>query len=240
MTGDPMRTSRDVLYGDVPLTKWAAAEGLGPPWTFFREAVTAIEAGRPEGAIAPLRLVAADQRVEARQRLQAWSALRSLGVTPATDEAAVLEGLVVDVAVDGGLDTLAVYADTSAVYINHTGSAQYVMAGAAYGPQIDAVLAAGRIMQTKIGLWEGPRPEFTPTPGSTRLSLLTAGGLSFGQGPMAVLMTDAIGGPVFQAALALLQAIVATATAAPSAIPAPPAKVNIDSNPLARFLRRFK
>jgi hypothetical protein len=231
MTDAAMPAPRELLYGDVPLETFAAAGGEAP-WTTLRDAARAIAAGEPSRAIPLLRSVAADQGLEARLRLEAWSGLRSLGIAPTAQESSILEGVVIDVIMPVGRDTLAVYADTSAVYINHSEAAQYVTPGAAYGAEIEAVLAAGRVLLPKIGLWHGPRPPL-PGSGAVRISLLTAGGLSFGQGDMAALSADRLGGPVIAASLALLQKMVLRQTGAAS-------EPRASTNPISRFFARFK
>jgi hypothetical protein len=207
MMPNPMQTSRDGLYGDVPLEEFAA-HGTAYPWTSLRDAAHAIKTGDRARATSLLRRVAVDASLEARLRLEAWTALRALGVTPTASEGARLEGVVVDVGLRTGLDTLAVYSDNSAVYINDSAKAIYIAPGAALGPEINTVLAAGRRALPRIGPFPGPRPAVTGA-GTVRVALLSAQGLSFAQGPMKGISRDRLAGPVFNAAAALLQKMVA-------------------------------
>lgn len=199
--------TRDTLYGDVPLEEFAA-HGTTYPWTSLRDAAHAIKSGDRARATALLRGVATDSSLEARQRLEAWTALRALGVAPSASEGARLEGVVVDVIFATGHETLAAYADKSAVYINYTGKAIYVAPGAALGPDIDAVLAAGRTALPRIGPFPGPRPAVTGA-GTVRVGLLSAQGLAFAQGPLKAISRDRLAGPTFAAAATLLQKMVA-------------------------------
>lgn len=208
---DPMQTSRDVLYGDMPLEAFAA-HGTVYPWTTLRDAAHAIKSGDRAKATSLLRRVAADTSLEARLRLEAWTALRALGVTPTASEGARLEGVVVDVILATGPETLAAYVDKSAVYINYSGKAIYITRGAALGPEIDALLAAGRVALPRIGPFPGPRPAVTGA-GTVRVALLSPQGLSFAQGPMKAIARDNLAGPVFNSAASLLQKMVARSAA---------------------------
>ena len=78
--------------------------------------------------------------------------------------------------------------------------------GNAIDLRIDTVLSAERLLVRLIGPWEGPRPLLPP--GQARISLLTPGGLHFGQGPFAALSRDPLAAPVIRAAAALMQALV--------------------------------
>jgi len=206
---DPMFAAREALYGDVPLDA-LAANGNAYPWTSLRAAAAAIKAGHKARAIALLHAVAADPTVATRAHLEAWSGLRSLGVIPPTTEAAKLEGVVLDVVTTKGRETVAAYADTSAVYITEYGQTIAIPPGVAVRPEIDAVFKAGRVALTKIGNWAGPRPAL-PFPGGARVALLTAGGLAFGQGPIHGISRDRLAGPVFTAQTALLMKMIAHA-----------------------------
>jgi hypothetical protein len=206
-----MRASRELLYGDAPLSAFTSTE-VSYPWKAFRHAAKAIEDGDGAAAVAMLLPIARDGTLEPRVRLEAWSVLRGLNVTPPPGDAARVEGVVVDVVMATGHDTLAAYADKSAVYINHAGSATYVLPGVAFTKEIEALLAASDLMYTKIGPWNGPRPELPTANGVVRISLLSALGLSFGQGPISVLAANSISSTVFTQATALLQKIVEFAT----------------------------
>ena len=184
-----MADLRDLLFGDVPLGEWAAE---GEPWSRF---------GDPTAA--NLHAVLDTQGLESRHYLEAWLGLRALGETaPAT-----LYGVVLDVPVDGGLDTLAAYADQSARYLNHSGAAiVWDRDDAAIAALVDAVLQAGRPLLALAGVWDGSRP---PVPTDTaRVSLLCADGLHFGQGPSGPFMGSAEGSPVFGAGAALMEALI--------------------------------
>lgn len=206
MAADPARASRELLYGDVPLARWAQI-GTGIPWAMLGEAADNIESGRLPHAAELLLAVARNPKLEARQRLEAWTALRSISAVPAPAVATMLEGVVVDVVLPRGRDSLAVYRDPSAVYIDFSGTVKYAKNEPRYQQLLLAVLSAGHELLPNVTPWNGARPPVPDTHGTARVSLLTAAGLSMGQGQMNTLMTDPLGGPVLNAAVALLQAL---------------------------------
>lgn len=183
-----MNDLQETLYGDVPPTIW------GGPSTESE-----------------LRAVLDDEQAETRHRLQALHALRELGIDTATvagGEPDQLLGVVINVPVGGGLDTLAAYQDGSARYINHTGAA---IIWDTRGPEIDALVAglldAGRPLLQLAGRWEGQRPPLAS--GLFRISLLCGDGLHFGQGPMEIFATDPHVAPLMTAGVALMHALIA-------------------------------
>lgn len=199
---------REVLFGDVPLGDWAG-QGAEQPWQSFRAAADAIDAGDTAAARNALQAVLAQRGLESRHYVQAWTELRSLGVTPSAEEAKHVYGVVLDVPMARGLDTLAAYEDGSARYLNHAGGAvvwDTPGTDAEMDALVEAFLAAGRTVVSVIGPWEHARP---PLPaGQARVSMLTPGGLYFGQGPLDVLSKEPLAAPVFAAGTALMVALV--------------------------------
>ena len=198
---------RELLFGDVPGGKWAA-NGEGEPWTSFRTAHAALARGDRAAAQRAFEAVLTQPDLESRQYLQAWSGLRALGVTPPQREGKRVFGVVLDVPVNGGLDTLAAYEDRSARYLNYSG-AIIVWEAAGSDSEVDArihaVLAAGQTIANAIGPFEGERP---PVPrGQARVSILTPSGLHFGQALLQVLSREPLAAPVFQAGQALMTAL---------------------------------
>ena len=185
-----MADLRDLLFGDVPLAEWT---GDDEPWALFRDPT-------PEN----LHAVLATPGLDSRHYLEAWFGLRTLGErAPAT-----LYGVVLDVPVDGGVDTLAAYPDHSARYLNHSGAAiVWDRTDPAIAGHIDAVLQAAAPLLGLAGVWEGERPPLRT--GLARVSLLCADGLHFGEGPAAPFIASAEAGPVFAAGIALMQALIA-------------------------------
>lgn len=205
----PHADLRALLYGDAPLGTWAS-DGQGNR-AAFAKAAARLQQGDRSGTIAALRRVLTASGLESRHYLQAWHELRRLGVAPPHDDAKHLYGVVVDVPVDQGLDTVAAYEDLTARYFNFSGAA---IVWDARAPDIDAriqvVLAAARSVLNDIGPWEGDRPALPE--GQARISFLTPSGLHFGQAPLDVLLSAPGAAPILRAAMELMQALIARAS----------------------------
>jgi hypothetical protein len=117
-------------------------------------------------------------------------------------------GVVVDMGLDDGLDTLAGFADGSARYLNHSGSAiVWEVPDMAIGQLVRALLDEAAIVVTMGAPLEGPRLP-PPVHGNTMISVLTRGGIYVGAGPIEEISADRRGGPVIAAATELLQVLV--------------------------------
>ena len=204
-------TLRDTLFGDLPLEQWPPP-GAGStefPWSAFASARTDLAAGRTEAAVAAWRQIVARPGLESRHYLQAWHFLKQQRQPPPADAAKRVLGVIVEVALDQGLDLLAAYPDHSARYYNYSG------AGVVWehpdrsldGP-IDDLLAAAADVVAEIGPWEEARPG-PPARGQARLSFLTPSGLHFGQASLPSLSNDPLGAKVLRLATALMQALTA-------------------------------
>jgi hypothetical protein len=154
---------------------------------------------------AALRAIADDAAIEARVRALAYGRLRQLGKSMPPK---LLLGAVIEVALEAGLDVLAVYAEGGVRYINATGKIS-IFEGAAH-PVVNegrALLTASQTVVNQIGPWEQARLP-PPKPGNVRMSFIVSDGLYFGEGVFETLERDALGGPVLQAATKLLVAVV--------------------------------
>jgi hypothetical protein len=201
---------RETLFGDVPLTKWA---GTSPtePWRSFAQAAALATQPDRASAVRCLEGILTQPGLESRHYLQASMSLTALGVRPPEGESKHLYGVVLDMPVPGGVDTLAAYEDMSARYLNIGGGAViWDHPEDSLDGEIQGLLAAGRELLAKIGPWEGTRPPLAP--GQARISLLTPSGLHFGQAAPSLLSRDGMAAPVLQAATKLMQALVARAT----------------------------
>lgn len=149
-----------------------------------------------------------DDEVETRARILASNLLRKLGKP---DEDKQLFGVIVEVGVEEGLDTLAAYEDGTARYINYTGSMIVWDTRTNESDELVVDLfAAARDVVAQIGPWDAARLN-RPKEENVRLSFLVSDGLYFGEGPFEALVRDPIGGPVIAAATKLMQFLVMTA-----------------------------
>jgi hypothetical protein len=186
----------NLLFCDEP-RMFAPHDGKGGDWqrTLF--------GGSPSSE--DVRKLADDASLDARVRMLACNWLREHSQPLPPKE---LFGVVVEVPLDGGLDTLAAYLDGGVRYINQSGKMS-IFEGpiAKLAPFVDKLFAASRAVVARIGPWDKARLP-APRRGHVRLSFLVSDGLYFGEGPMEVFSRDAMAGPVIQAASQLLQEVV--------------------------------
>jgi hypothetical protein len=202
---------RETLFGDVALTKWAGTS-VTEPWRSFGEAAALATHPDRAPAVRCLEGILTQPGLESRHYLQAWRSLAAFGVRPPESEAKHLYGVVLDMPVPGGLDTLAAYEDLSARYLNFSGAAViWDHPDNSLDGETQSLLAAGRELLANIGPWEGPRPPVPP--GQGRISLLTPSGLHFGQAELRLLSRDRMAAPVLEAATRLMQALIARSAA---------------------------
>jgi hypothetical protein len=203
---------RELLYGDEPLDRFAAdLDGTGV-LGLFRLAARYVDQHDP-AAEETLRELSVTPGLDSRFYLQAWHALRALGVAPTPEQAKHLYGVVLDVPMKGGLETLAAYEDRSCRYLHVAGSALVWedRDDPVIGSLVDQLLDAGRAVVDVLSPSDGPRPPLRPRHG--RLSLLCPGGLLFGEGRMRALRSDPLSGPVVAAGEQLLYELVKRALA---------------------------
>jgi len=151
--------------------------------------------------------LADDSTQEGRIRYLAYARLRALAqVVPAKR----LLGVIVEMPMPGGLDTLAAYSEGGVRYINHTSKLAAFERLPSLEPHVQRLFAASEPVVARIGPWHEPRRP-PPKGGQVRLTFLVSDGLYSGEGPMATMQRDAMAGPVIQRAGQLLQAAVALA-----------------------------
>ena len=207
----PPPTIRDTLFGDVPMEAWPAtvSPGMAEPWTSFVRARDAIKAGKTADAIAAWQSIADTPGLESRQYAQAWHFLRAAGVLPPPEKHKQLLGVVLEVTVENGLDLLAAYPERAARYYNFSGAGVvWEHPDASLDKEIDGLLAAGQKVLDLIGPWDKPRPP-APQPGQVRLNFISPAGLHFGQSTLQNFTNDAMAGPVLNAGVVLMQALIA-------------------------------
>jgi hypothetical protein len=165
---------------------------LSPPWsTLFAE----------ETDVAALKEIAADTERESRIRMLAFNRLRAARETvPARQYL----GTIIEVRFEEGLDTLAVFADGRARYLNH--SRKLIVVEGTPSPfdaEIHAVIEASQPIVSAIGPWEKERLP-PPQSGNIRMTFLVSDGLYFGEGPMKVMQREPLASPLVAAATKLL------------------------------------
>jgi hypothetical protein len=144
---------------------------------------------------------------EGRTQYLAYTRLRALGqVVPAKR----MLGVIVEMPMAGGLDTLAAYSDGGVRYINHTSKLAFFERLPSLQPHVQSLFAASEPVVARIGPWHEPRRP-PPKAAQVRLTFLVSDGLYFGEGPMATMQRDAMAGPVIHSAGQLLQTAVALA-----------------------------
>ncbi|MBI3552536.1 MAG: hypothetical protein HY077_08450 [Elusimicrobia bacterium] len=205
-----MAEFRDLLFAlQEPKELMAGIDRSSPaagPWALFDQAVAAQRDGRDGQAAQCLRQVF-ELGGETRTWLWAWNGLRALGVAPSEDLVGQVWGVVVEVPMPGGLDTLAAYADGSARYINQSGKVLVwdLPPPNPLHPHFEALFPAAHELVTQ---WPAARPEKPPA-GHVGITLLTPEGPRFAT---AALGDSEVSGPaaaVFSAAALMLQALVA-------------------------------
>lgn len=169
---------------------------LAPPWsTLFADS--------PDHAA--ISRIAGHKAQESRVRMLAFNLMRTAKLhVPAK----LHLGTIIEVGLPDGLDTLAVFADGSARYINHTGKVAVVEgASEVFKTEIESVLKASTPIVSAIGPWDKARLP-SPAKGNIRMTFLVSDGLYFGEGPMSAMQQDRMAAPLIDAATKLLVKLV--------------------------------
>jgi hypothetical protein len=97
-------------------------EVSGEPWESFVKSREFSTGGDNERAQQCLHEILSMNHLESRHYLQAWNFLRASGSTHLLTRQKHLYGVVIEVALDEGVDVIAAYEDHTARYINHSGA----------------------------------------------------------------------------------------------------------------------
>jgi hypothetical protein len=199
---------RDTLFGDLPLNQWLQSPPHAEPWTSFARAQEAFDRSDKQSAIATLQSVLNMPDLESRHYLEAWHALRDLGINPPSEKAKDVLGVVVEVGMNRGLDLVAAYPDHHARYYNFSGAGVvWERPNNSLDKSIDDLLKAAGSVARAIGPWDKERPPAPPT-NQARINILTPSGLHFGQAPHDTLSKDRMGGPVLGLAFQLMKQLI--------------------------------
>jgi hypothetical protein len=156
---------------------------------------------------AALELLASDASQEGRSRYLAYTLLRNAD-KPVPGK--ILFGVIVEVRLPDGLDTLAAFSEGGVRYINKTGKLAIFEGVPEIRPVVQAVFDAAQPVVANTGPWPGARLA-PPRLGNIRITFLVSDGLYFGQGPMTQMQQESMAAPLIQKATVLLQTVVALA-----------------------------
>jgi len=169
--------SRDSLFGEMPLEGVIGESIESPCHQLFADAGRSIAAGDNQRAQNILHAIALMPGIESRYQVQAWYLYRLLGGRPLPELAKRVLGVIVEVGIDKGDDLLAVYADRTAHYHNHAGTAVvWKRPNESLDGLIDSVLQTAVTVVERIGPWQGMRRP-PPRQDYMRLNILTPSGL---------------------------------------------------------------
>lgn len=185
---------RRTLYADLAVAEWPPGDDPQPePWASFQRARRHLEVGDHDLAIRAWSQVANPAfAMESRQVLQAWHHLRSQGIVPDASIADEVLGVVAEVALDGGHDVLAAYADGGVRFLHHLGGGTVIEPPA---PTAVAVAATGWLAEAQevvaqMDRWAGTGAE-PAAAGDSRFVVLTRGGARVALGEGASVDPDA-------------------------------------------------
>jgi hypothetical protein len=154
---------------------------------------------RPD--INELKKITADKSLEARQKMLACNLLAAKGSPVNRKE---LLGVIIEVALPQGLDTLAAFSEGTARYINHTENLiVWEKPTEASGILIANLFSDSTNVINQTGPWNQARKPF-PAMGMCRMTFLVTDGLYFGEGRFEDLRRDPMGGPVIHSATLLM------------------------------------
>lgn len=155
--------------------------------------------------VGAVRAVAEDAKQSSCVRLFAYKWLREHSQLVPFKQ---LLGVVLEVPVDEGLDTLVAYDDGHVRYISHADKLSVVdMPNGAILNQAKVLFISSNKLMARIGVWNKKRLP-APAKGKVRMSFLATDGLYFGEGSFAAIQKDADAAQVVKDGTALLQAVV--------------------------------
>ena len=205
-------SSIDMLFGDLPLFYWATIESDTVPWSLFKKVKKSLDKGDKQEAVNTLKEIIDMPGLESRQYLQAYHFLN--GIQEFDEREIQLFGVIAEIGLEQGSDTLAVYADHRARYYNYSGkSIIRENADDSLDALIDGILLQGTAIVSKIGPWQVARPA-APGNGKARINFLTSHGLHFGEASQSDLFSDPLAGKVMFALLEVMKRLTDQADAA--------------------------
>lgn len=187
------------LYAAHPvreLLHTADLNGATGPLLAIAETSKIADAGQTADAIARYRLLLTQPGLGTQLTLWIWNGLRELGQKPTSASALEVLGVVIEVPMKNGYDTLAAYADGTARFLNFKGAGIFWDQ-----PDLKIKTLIQRVIDASIpGATQArPRTTLALPQGHAQVTLLTRGGLYVIAKPS---------GPVIQAGGALMMELV--------------------------------
>jgi len=185
-------------------------------------------AGRLEGmwkiifakdpAVDALKSISDDNNIETRVRILAFNLLHNRGIINTKE----VLGTVIEVGTEEGGETIAIYKDLRALYINAKSKSfswDNSGNGAGVKENIQNILTISQNIIGKAERWTQPR-QAPPTAGDFRISFLVADGFYIGEGRLSEIKNDAVASAIISQAGALMIALAKMNREAKSTIPA--------------------
>jgi len=132
-----------------------------------------------------LENIAKNAEVESRMRILAYRRLTEHGAIQNSKE---VLSVIFEYHMSDGLDVLAVYADGSARYLNHSGKV-LIWDGVPPTSDVKKIFFDASSIVKKIGPWDKKRLP-PPQRGNARITLLVNGEIYFGEGPFNFMRND--------------------------------------------------
>lgn len=149
-----------------------------------------------------LQKIIDDYGSDTRVKILAYRKQLSIGHKPERKE---LLAVIIEVALDNGLDVLASFKDGTARYINQSGKIIiWEIADDTSMTITSDLFEKSSSIVDQIGVWDKPRLPF-PATGTTRLTFLVSDGIYFGQGPTDVIFNDALANPALMSGTELMR-----------------------------------
>jgi hypothetical protein len=185
---------------DISLFKNENAAKVDGPWP-------TLLADKPD--LQALRKIADNETAEGRVRALAFNRLRAAGQSVPPKK---ILGVIVEVRLKDGLDTLAAFAEGGVRYLNQSGKiAIFEGTGNPVEGLAKELVSVSQNLVNQIGPWDKERMP-PPKAGNVRMTFLVSDGLYFGEGPFEAIQRDPMGGPVLDKATQLLQRVVEMGT----------------------------
>jgi hypothetical protein len=204
-----MPAIRDLLFADLDAEGALGVFGTSPRPSPLGTLAAAVARRDRQAARVALSDVLI-RHPESRLWLQAWTLAREVGL-PLSETSDRARGVIVEMGLEAGVDTVAGYDDGSARYLGQTGGGVFWEAQATPDvvivSAIDALLAAGQAVVDGGAPLTLVRPG-PPAHGAAAITVLTEAGFHVGTDAADELSQDRLGGPVFDAAVALMIALI--------------------------------